>query len=519
MKLEVAGIEGSPERDIPIIESLLDILEADASIAAGIAIANYLVPGSEVSDCDLLLALEFDGPLQVSPFEKVNCAFRNLIFLVELKRCVYCELRGGSLYVQYEQGARWKNATKQAYDVAANLGWYLGGQGKRYNLEKTWVYGGLYLSNIPADPVLAHPVVEESTIFKGTFSVRTLVTLAARQRARRAEQAQHRHGAALWLSSWTGANRKEEDEQFVALRQTLGFFREARRPAAHDRRRIEVFTKKRIARDSEYLRKLGSQLLIFKGQAGTGKTARLLGLARHLMKYGSSCMLVTYNQALALDIRRLVAVMSDLGESLDLPVRTIGQILFRMSSAMGNETFRKDLKRAYDENYMKGFAMALASVEAMLEPDERKEMRELALSELPVLDVDYILIDEGQDWHPTEIALIEWLAGDPRRLVVAVGPDQNTRNRGNLLEGTRRTARRRKAGWQPSRRRAHLRAQLSSQGGRPPRNRSAPRSTALGRHGPGCPQYHPDARPGRVSPALLRVRPRTGVVGGDSATD
>lgn len=167
--------------------------------------------------------------------------------------------------------------------------------------------------------------------------------------------------------------------------------------------------------------------MIFKGRAGTGKTARLLGLARHFKKHGISTMLVTYNHALAVDLRRLVNVFADLGEPIDLPVRTIGQVLFRIAAAMGDDLFDAKLQQAYDKDFQQGFEMAVESVGRLIGGADADEMRDLMLSELPEFDVDYMMVDEGQDWHPREIELMGWIAGDARRLIVAVGPDQNTR--------------------------------------------------------------------------------------------
>lgn len=428
MKIETTGVDASPERDQPIIAAVIDALEADPRVAGGMAVANYVVPGSEVADCDLLLCLKLREPVAVKPFaDAAECTFHNIIFLLELKRHTKCELRDGALYVNYhnaEPDARRKNATKQATDVAASLGWFLKAQGKRFGLVQPWVYGGLYLAHIPFDEAFAHPVVEANTIFKDTLTLNTLLTLAARQKARRAEPAPHRSDGLIIFSSWV---RNGESDQYEALRQTLGFFEQARTPAAHDRRRIEVFTKKRIIADAQYLKKLGSQLLIFKGKAGTGKTARLLALARHCSEHGVSCMLITYNHALALDIRRLVTVMSELGEPLELTVRTINQVTYRLAAAMGDSAFQLALKSQYETNFAKGFATALGFLSGLMDGDDSSELRDLALSELPEFDKDYILIDEGQDWHPTEIGLMNWIAGGPHRLIVAIGPDQHTR--------------------------------------------------------------------------------------------
>ena len=100
-------------------------------------------------------------------------------------------------------------------------------------------------------------------------------------------------------------------------------------PTALDRSRCEQITKKLID-DQQYAKKLGAQMLIFRGRAGSGKTIRLLRLASDLYKRGNRVLFLTYNQALVADIRRLFSILH-LEDSLDsrsgISVRTAHSFL------------------------------------------------------------------------------------------------------------------------------------------------------------------------------------------------
>ncbi|HAZ27663.1 TPA: RNA helicase, partial [Candidatus Acetothermia bacterium] len=55
---------------------------------------------------------------------------------------------------------------------------------------------------------------------------------------------------------------------------------------------------------------LGSQLLLFRGRGGAGKTVNLLRVAHHLYQEKRARVLIlTYNKALVADIARLFAIM------------------------------------------------------------------------------------------------------------------------------------------------------------------------------------------------------------------
>src|SRR5690606_11154749 len=74
-----------------------------------------------------------------------------------------------------------------------------------------------------------------------------------------------------------------------------------------DRKRVERITK-RLIDDQQYASKLGTQLLIFRGRGGTGKTITLARLAHDLYSDRiSRSLILTYNLTLVSDIKRTLA--------------------------------------------------------------------------------------------------------------------------------------------------------------------------------------------------------------------
>lgn len=85
-------------------------------------------------------------------------------------------------------------------------------------------------------------------------------------------------------------------------------------PTPLDRRRME-----QIDAQSAQIQKLqeamGRQLLVLRGRGGAGKTTRLLQLAKALCEEeGTRVLILTYNKALASDLRPQLAAVVDEGD-------------------------------------------------------------------------------------------------------------------------------------------------------------------------------------------------------------
>ncbi|NCC62141.1 MAG: hypothetical protein EOM12_14640 [Verrucomicrobiae bacterium] len=173
-----------------------------------------------------------------------------------------------------------------------------------------------------------------------------------------------------------------------------------------------------------WLENLGKEQVVFEGRGGTGKTMILLGLAWKLQNEQAARVLVlTYNNALVSDLRRLLALMGrvdDWGRPM-IEVHTIYSILSRFFSAVG--LIQQDDSDYYN-NYEKYKKEALDFYKQnALTQDDYNEAIEASPS---FLSWDYVFIDEGQDWPQDEKELLHTIYS-PSRFVVADGCDQLVR--------------------------------------------------------------------------------------------
>jgi superfamily II DNA or RNA helicase len=80
---------------------------------------------------------------------------------------------------------------------------------------------------------------------------------------------------------------------------------------------------------------LGQQLLVFRGRGGSGKTIRLLRLAKDLYDNGKRVLLLTFNKALVADIRRLLVLLGINNQGFDrgIHISTAHKYFIQMFSA------------------------------------------------------------------------------------------------------------------------------------------------------------------------------------------
>lgn len=171
---------------------------------------------------------------------------------------------------------------------------------------------------------------------------------------------------------------------------------------------------------------VGDKLIILPGRAGTGKTIQLLKLAYHLANPTNSkrCLLLTYNNALVSDIRRLID-FTDMPLGIDgrtVSIQTVDSFFIQLMTMF--EIIKKDSLIPTFRDYKPKFKKALEDFYNTF-IDELDDKGAEALKDLAdnPIDWDYILIDEGQDWPDLHKKVIFKLYG-PKRIVVADGIDQ-----------------------------------------------------------------------------------------------
>jgi len=200
------------------------------------------------------------------------------------------------------------------------------------------------------------------------------------------------------------------------------------KPTRLDRARVEHLSQKSIQDSAQYIERLGQQLLLFKGKAGTGKTTRLLLLAKKIDELGQSASLFTFNRALAVDIRRMLSVYRRSAGSFPLSVSSISSILYQAAQSIAAPEDLALLDKAQASSYAEVEARIEKILRSAMSGPERDTWRELLMETAPVLNADFFMVDEGQDWNELEVEFLRWMAGSAERLIVAQGPDQRTRH-------------------------------------------------------------------------------------------
>ncbi len=194
-------------------------------------------------------------------------------------------------------------------------------------------------------------------------------------------------------------------------------------PTSLDRKRMDRIATRRSAA-LEWQSLMGSKMLRFRGRGGSGKTVLLLEMAwRAFEQKAARTLVLTYNQALAADIRRLMALLGvpAAPDSGGIAVDTVMSFMFHLFEGLG-------LLEGDEDNFLERYgehcatASELFSTGAVAGPD----IQGLVKSEPDRFDFDYVVVDEAQDWPAAELAVLKAFFG-PERILLADGVDQLVR--------------------------------------------------------------------------------------------
>ena len=168
---------------------------------------------------------------------------------------------------------------------------------------------------------------------------------------------------------------------------------------------------------------VGNKLIRIRGRGGSGKTIMLLNAAWNIASQrGSRIVVLTYNNALSIDIKRLLGMLSiPSDDEFGIKVETVMGFLMRWFKAFGVTGENNNDLNHYSENLKA--ASALFKGDALQDED----ISTIKLEQSEKFDFDYVFIDEAQDWPIEEIELIKRLYG-VNNLLVADGVDQIIRS-------------------------------------------------------------------------------------------
>lgn len=379
--------------------------EDDIKIAASVKISGY-----PVSDIDLVVCgrLKYGRrfvpkkPLRDMDGKRVigrPVAVQNFVVAIEVKDhdAKATRITGDNIDVKYSRGGppKWKSATEQNIKQVHSIQAYLNDRGADLYIHRCLIMRGL--DQISTSGVLARNFTAEAFFSE----------LAATARVGKS-------GSAYVLRS--GNNDRVENALRASIFHPIV-------PSELDRKRMD-----RIAARSERLERMlpdfGKKMVELRGHGGTGKTVMALQLAWQKYKQtGERTLVLTYNHALASDIRRLLALMgiSSSPEEGGITVDTVMSFMFTWFSRLQLMDKEPDFVQ-YDDLCREATAML---EEGAIGQDDMEKIIE---ADPERFDFDSVIVDEAQDWPEGEVSLLKALYGHSR-ICLADGIDQLVRGK------------------------------------------------------------------------------------------
>lgn len=189
------------------------------------------------------------------------------------------------------------------------------------------------------------------------------------------------------------------------------------------RHRIEQISSKAFRNTTSWIESNG-KVSIYRGRAGTGKTVGLIQTAIRLVdEEQARVVILTYNKALVSDIRRLFALaeLPDMFEAQCVHISTMHSYFYRLSNHILYDN------KLNGDKYLQNYDSVMKELNSFLSDGDSVELVREMCKEIPLLDWDYVLIDEAQDWNNTERDIILNLF-DQGKIIVADGGQQFVRN-------------------------------------------------------------------------------------------
>ena len=214
---------------------------------------------------------------------------------------------------------------------------------------------------------------------------------------------------------------RDGEKEYNAI---VDLFTKERKPLGLTKQKFELLSQRNTDVD-KLLTDAGSKLTIVTGRAGTGKTVQLLQLAFLLANedYANRCIILTYNNALVSDIKRLIDYtrMPSKVDGRTVSIKTIHSFFQTMMKGVGISVDNLNhLSKSYNEDYENALKQLYTFVVDECKKEDIVELKDMAE---PAIDWDYVLIDEAQDFSDYEKKILFKVYG-PNRLVVADGVDQ-----------------------------------------------------------------------------------------------
>jgi hypothetical protein len=382
--------------------------------------------GQSVRDIDIVVFGKFDSQVTFRPFlpftthsgsiERPDSIILDSFCLaIEVKAHSAERVRfvGSRVEVFYPDRQEWHDASHQNEMQKQSLLNYL----RLLGIDPIpWITPLLWMINVPGSDLPARPHNILGSDARWSLFLNVIAQMSPPRSVER-----------RWRLSANYGNETNINKAVQILTKTI-------RPTAIDRRRMEQINQ-RVAEELHLHTLVGQKLLILRGRGGSGKTMRLLQLAKHLYDDTARRVLIlTYNRALVADLRRLLTIMgiSDGIADRSIQIQTVQSFFYTILQGLG---ILSGTEENFLDNYVdfKNEALLMLTAGAVQEDDVKNLMRSHRLK----FSWDYIFIDEAQDFPDDERDILFRLYSY-RIFAVADGIDQLIRSqipadwRGNL---------------------------------------------------------------------------------------
>lgn len=375
-------------------------------------VAGAKCHGQRKRDVDILMLGYLGSEAEYQPYLAfhtgggLNCPQRvevqSFCLAIELKDHAPEDVRflGNTVEVRYRDD--WKNVSEQNHGQTYAVKGYLESRG----LHAPFITSLIWLRNVPNAQLPPRPHNVLGAAITWNLVLNVVGQLSPPRRSARG-----------WVL-------QAFDHQSSLPTQVIAAFTQSLVPTRLDRLRMERITRQ-VADELDLSKRVGQKLLLLRGRGGTGKTVRLLQLAKRLFdKEAARVLILTYNKALTADIRRQLTFLSvpDDVASSSIQVQTCHSFFLAILSALGiSAPLGTSALEAYDDLLRQGLE---AVRESRLSPTD---LRILVEEHPSVLFWDYVFVDEGQDWPEEERDFLLSLFAH-RVIAVADGLEQLVRS-------------------------------------------------------------------------------------------
>ncbi len=205
------------------------------------------------------------------------------------------------------------------------------------------------------------------------------------------------------------------------------------------RSHVERITKSKVDK-SQYYSQIGNRMIIFDGGPGTGKTASLLYCSKKLCDEGNKILLLTYNHVLRCDLKRLLeyaemGIMENNGVHPQSSTKFFTDI-FREISLVNPGEFGENFLNKDPKTNMSPYDEALEKLFNLVKKKSTNENKKILDKISHLINYDYIMIDESQDWFSLErdIIISLWTS---KKIIIAQSPEQLTRGSIDFTDWTK----------------------------------------------------------------------------------